>query len=359
MAGTKATTLDAGLTLRTFRLGSAAAAATAAATAAAASASSSAAASAAASPVGPQLSAQRLRWASAQVPALCSWAGLGADGDTLYVCAGWASYGVHAHAGLGSAAGRGGMASAVAKMGKGIGGAAATPYAPAASRVPLPLAQDATCLTVGADGATLLVGCADGSAVLWPEGAAQGQAAGRRGRPAPPLRLIGHTAAVSCVALAVDLALAATGSEDGTLILHDTQSGAAVRSISTGSMRTVHAVALSGDGYVAAYSADERTLCAFSVNGEAVASAPLRGSARLRALLATPSSAPGFFALADESGVTLRRSHDLSAGAMLHDVGAPISSAAMREAGPMRLELALGLANGQLATWTADVSYVE
>jgi hypothetical protein len=281
------------------------------------------------------------------------------------------------------------MASAVAKMGKGIGGAAATPYAPAASRVPLPLAQDATCLTVGADGATLLVGCADGSAVLWPEGAAQGryregtgkvqgryregtgsavlwpegaaqgQAAGRRGRPAPPLRLIGHTAAVSCVALAVDLALAATGSEDGTLILHDTQSGAAVRSISTGSMRTVHAVALSGDGYVAAYSADERTLCAFSVNGEAVASAPLRGSARLRALLATPSSAPGFFALADESGVTLRRSHDLSAGAMLHDVGAPISSAAMREAGPMRLELALGLANGQLATWTADVSYVE
>lgn len=100
----------------------------------------------------------------------------------------------------------------------------------------------------------------------------------------------------------------------------------------------------------------------FSLNGRPLAEkTTFKG--RLRALLATQASAPGYFIVVEQSRVSVRRSHDLSMVGEGAEVGRSaatgVRSAALYErgggGGAKWLEVFLGLENGQVAVCVLDV----
>ena len=175
-------------------------------------------------------------------------------------------------------------------------------------------------------------------------------------------RLWGHCGAVTCVALSVELALAATASEDGSCILHDTQSGLQMRAVGHPDGCAVHALALAGEGELLLFSAVDSTLRVYSAcNGEHLASMRLH---RLRALCATQRGGPGFFVVVEDhhnqraSMVSVRRSHDLSLCAALPVSAGIACCAAVHEPLEGVLEVAIGLESGQLLAWSLDLREV-
>ena len=340
----------------------------------------------------------RLRWRAAQLPTLAGWVVAAADGDLLYACGSWVN-GVHHVSGLQAAAKGGGLGGGLS--GGFGGGAKATLPAPAAQRLSPPLARHATCVAASPNGCTVLVGCADGTCLLWRPlsastvsgmgiGAASGGSAkaampslsmGLAGRlsspsiggssaavgsgeppsrskraeaPADATRLCGHVAPVTCVALQVELALAISGSEDGTCLVHDTLSGRQIRSLRHPSGCIVHALCVSGEGELVMYSAADSVVHLYSLHGELLGSIGMRRGP-LRAIHATQEGAPGFFVFAEERAVSVRRSHDLSLVAQLLELGSVVCSAAIHEGQHGQLIVMLGLVSGQVATWTLEL----
>ena len=298
----------------------------------------------------------RLRWRAAQLPALLPWAAVTGDGDNLYVCGAWIN-GLHVHSQLN-------MAAKVGRLSVAAGQSAAASFTAAANLVgsssgsvqPAPPAHplsalltttSVACVCVGSDGHTVLAGCSNGTSMLW-----------RHGGRDQPMMLCGHTAGVTSVALQVELALAISGSEDGTAMLFDTQAGAQIRSLIHPSRSPVHSLCVSGEGEVLLYSADDGTAHVFSINGEHLGSAGFHDG-RVRAILASQSAAPGFFVIAEESSITVRRSHDLSLCAQVVDAGGVIACASLYEVAPARgrLDVILGFESGTVATWVVDVSH--
>eukprot|EP00966_Prymnesium_polylepis_P311953 7208163-Prymnesium_polylepis.1 len=76
---------------------------------------------------------------------------------------------------------------------------------------------------------------------------------------------------------------------------------------------------------------------------------------RVRALLATPASSPGFFAVVEDGGVSVRRAHDLSLCCTMKDAGSAIACAALHDAGGDRYEIYAGLENGRVVAWAVDL----
>ena len=151
-----------------------------------------------------------------------------------------------------------------------------------------------------------------------------------------------------------ELAIALTGSADGSVICHDAHSAAQVRSLVHPERRPVHAVAVSGQGEVVFYSAEDRVLHLRSINGDPLAVLPLRYS-RLRSLRATQQSGPGVVLVVEDSQARLLRAHDLSPCASLPDVGGVVSCATLREVGDAALEVVMGMENGHVITWSVDL----
>jgi len=112
----------------------------------------------------------------------------------------------------------------------------------------------------------VLVGYGDGSLVLWSIDAESG-----RHRP----RLLGHEPSIACCALSRDGRLAATGQDDGTVILRDARSGTRRHRLQAHA-GTVSCVRFSPDG-MRLLSA-RRTVCLWDVpTGNRLALVPARG----------------------------------------------------------------------------------
>jgi WD40 repeat protein len=99
--------------------------------------------------------------------------------------------------------------------------------------------------------------------------------------------LYGHDESVSCVAVAPELDLVASGSDDGTIILHTLREGKYIRSITS---RTdvklkppdaaeaaslarprIHWVGVGRNGWLCSYSHDDTSLCTHTINGRLLA----------------------------------------------------------------------------------------
>lgn len=401
-----------------------------------------------------------MRWRAAQLPALASWAALNADGDALYACGSWVN-GLHAYsnvnvaksaAALGyrqqtpglhavscvtvggdgrtvlagchdgscllwrptntAAAGNGVSVGALAAMGLGATAASAVgaamcsavraPAAKLGSNLAAQLKTAAGASSGGSSGSSGGEGGGHGSGTTV-AGNDGGGVIGGGHVPHPPLRLCGHNAPVTCVALQVDLAVALSGSEDGTALMFDTQvstqlacrpsaprtppgyayaraatiagrspialplermhtlrvplyqqAGTMVRCFPHPSLSPLHAIRITGEGEIILFSADESAAHLVSLNGSALGTAVFRGG-RVRAIVATQASAPGFFVFAEDATVTVRRSHDLSEAARLVDAGAPVTCLALHQSTLRALEIVMGFESGRVAIWSVDL----
>ena len=113
----------------------------------------------------------------------------------------------------------------------------------------------------------------------------------------------------------------------------------------------------SGEVELVLYSAEDRTAHLSSLNGISLGKASFRDG-RMRAIVATQSNAPGFFVFAEESSVSIHRSHDLSLVVRIPDTGGAVGCATVWEPWPGRLEVVLGLMSGAVATWVAELAQV-
>lgn len=111
------------------------------------------------------------------------------------------------------------------------------------------------------------------------------------------------------------------------------------------------------------HSAEDKQLHLFSVNGEPLACTSLRlwdaargGYSVVRALLGTPSAAPGFVVVVEDGGLAVRRAHNLTlCCAVKCRADSAIRCATIRESAANRFEIVVGLENGQVIAWVLNM----
>jgi WD40 repeat protein len=129
--------------------------------------------------------------------------------------------------------------------------------------------------------------------------------------------LCGHDKSVSCVALSVDLDLAVSGSEDGTVNVYTVKEGYYLRTLippDPGFYFTISHLGLSGQGQMvfSGHSRDVHSIHVYSLNGRWLASEAV--AHRISALVVED----GFLLTGDENGDLVLR--DLFTMERLHSV---------------------------------------
>ncbi|XP_063234189.1 neurobeachin-like protein 1 isoform X2 [Bacillus rossius redtenbacheri] len=133
-----------------------------------------------------------------------------------------------------------------------------------------------TCVALDRCGLHLATGSRDTTCVVW-------DVAGGATSPRPLHTLHGHDRPVSCVAVATELDMVVSGSQDGTVNVHTIQEGQYLRTVEPVGCQGLRAeitfLALSSQGHVAFAAASHVThsLHVFSVNGESLGSKLVSG----------------------------------------------------------------------------------
>ncbi|XP_065523059.1 neurobeachin-like protein 2 isoform X4 [Lathamus discolor] len=142
-----------------------------------------------------------------------------------------------------------------------------------------------TCLALDLCGIYLISGSRDTTCMVWQVLQQGGFSSGLA--PKPVQVLYGHDAEVTCVAISTELDMAASGSKDGTIIIHTIRRGLFIRSLrppgESSPPTTLSHLAVGPEGQVVAQTAvgqraclkDRFALHLYSVNGKHLSSVPL------------------------------------------------------------------------------------
>jgi len=222
-----------------------------------------------------------------------------------------------------------------------------------------------TCLAVSDDGCFLITGSADTTAMVWRLNP-QWEAKGRTAIDDPPLHhLHGHTKEVVCVALNSANHIAASGSTDGTVILHDLSRGRYLRTIrpprdsSLGRPLTkcaVELLAVSSLGHIVLYCDGHLHVC--TLNGHFLASD--YGHERPLTLLVTRDGTT-LLSGGRAQQVVVRSMHNL---ARLHTIPSEVPAAGpvihcLALSYPDEENIFVGLESGQLVIHPLDRTELE
>eukprot|EP00164_Ancoracysta_twista_P003908 GFYU01005239.1.p1 GENE.GFYU01005239.1~~GFYU01005239.1.p1 ORF type:complete len:1869 (-),score=444.28 GFYU01005239.1:22-4860(-) len=136
-----------------------------------------------------------------------------------------------------------------------------------------------TCLALGEDKVTLVTGSRDTTLMVWEFTTTSTMQLGISKQcylvEKPRQILYGHDDEVTCVAVSTALDIVASGSKDGTCIVHTVRNGKYVRTIApypNSPQAQVHLVAISSQGKIITYSLDVLMLHLYSINGDQLAS---------------------------------------------------------------------------------------
>jgi len=220
---------------------------------------------------------------------------------------------------------------------------------------PLGSAQSGPCAStcLAADGGLLAVGGSDGVTAVWRAPSGGNASAHAPERPATVLR--GHTAPITAVAMCARADIVATGSADGSCLLHSLAGGAPIRALPIAPLgaASISALALSPNGgavAVHALAGPHAGLQVWSLNGVRLAQVALP-----EPLLALAFTADGRFLLAAgaTTGAVLRAAHSLEPVATLLPAGCALeegADAVLLSAAALAVDalVLLGLADGSV-----------